>query len=132
MRVETTLMRWLAIVVPLLIALTACEGPVGPEGPQGASGAAGPIGPEGPPGPGLRLTATGTIDADGTVMAEFPPGVGSLTDLPSLTCYQSETGAVWVPVTDALCRVEETPEGNLAIVLVGGTPGWLFFFVAVF
>ena len=26
-------MRWLAIAVPLLIALAACEGPVGPEGP---------------------------------------------------------------------------------------------------
>ena len=40
MRMETTRMRWLAIVVPLLllIALGACEGPVGPEGPQGPPG----------------------------------------------------------------------------------------------
>ena len=84
-------MRWLAIVVPLLIALAACEGPVGPEGPQGPPG---DVGPEGPPGGGLRFIATGVIDADGTVTAAFPEGVGSVTDdLPSLTCYQSETGA---------------------------------------
>ena len=126
-------MRWLAIVVPLLllIALGACEGPVGPEGPQGPDGAVGPIGPEGTGG-SVRLIATGTIGADSTAAAEFPPGVGSLADLPSLTCYQSETGAVWLPVTDILCALFETPEGNLAIALVSGTPGWLFFFVAVF
>ena len=95
-------MRWPAIVVPLLIALAACEGPVGPEGPQGPPGEAGPVGPEGPLG-AVRFIATGTIGADGTVTAAFPPGVGSVTDdLPSLTCYQSETGAVWVPVTEAL------------------------------
>ena len=123
--------RWLAIVVPLLIALVACEGPVGPEGAQGPPGDVGPIGPEGPLG-AVRLTATDTIGADGTAVADFPVGVGSLTNLPSLTCYQSETGAVWLLVRDALCRLEETPEGNLAVVLVGGTPGWLYYFVAVF
>ena len=121
-------MRWRAIVVPLLIALAACEGPVGPEGPQGPPGDDGPIGPEG----AVRWIATGTIGADGTVMAEFPTGVGSLTDLPSLTCYQSETGSVWLPVTDALCTLVETPEGNLAIVLLNGMPGWLYYFVVVF
>ncbi len=78
------------------------------------------------------MIAFGTIGADGTAVADFPVGVGSLTNLPSLTCYQSETGAVWLPVTDALCRLEETPEGNLAIVLVGGMPGWLYYFVVVF
>ena len=125
-------MRWPAIVVPLLIALAACEGPVGPEGPQGPPGEAGPVGPEGPLG-AVRFIATGTIGADGTVTAAFPPGVGSVTDdLPSLTCYQSETGAVWVPVTEALCTLAETPEGNLAIFLASGTPGWLFYFVVVF
>ena len=118
-------------MVPLLIALAACEGPVGPEGPQGPPGDVGPVGPEAPLG-AVRGIASGTIGADGTVMAEFPPGVGSLTDLPSLTCYQSETGAVWVPVTDALCRLEETPEGNLAIVLLKGMPDWLYYFVVVF
>ena len=124
-------MRWLAIAVPLLIALAACEGPVGPEGPQGPTGEAGPVGPEGPLG-AVRLIADGTIGADGTVTAEFPPGVGSLEDLPSLTCYQSETGAVWVPVTEALCTLALTPACNLAIFLANGTPGWLFYFVVVF
>ena len=124
-------MRWLLIVTPLLIALAACEGPVGPEGAQGPPGPVGPIGPEGPGGT-VRLIASGTIGADGTVEAAFPTGVGSLTDLPALTCYQSETGAVWLPVTDALCRLEETPEGNLAIVLLNGMPGWLYYFVVVF
>ncbi len=124
-------MRWLAIVVPLLIALAACEGPTGPEGAQGPTGDVGPEGPEGPLG-AVRLTGTGMIGEDGTVEAEFPVGVGSLENLPSLTCYQSETGAVWVPVTEILCTLVETPEGNLAIVLVNGTPGWFFFFVAVF
>ena len=71
-------MRWLAIVVPLLIALAACEGPVGPEGPQGAQG---DVGPEGLPGPGLRLTATGVIGADSTAAVEVIGG--SLADLPS-------------------------------------------------
>ena len=125
-------MRWLAIVVPLLVALAACEGPVGPEGPQGPPGSIGPIGPPGPAGGSVRLTADGVIAADGTAAAEFPPGIGSLADLPSLTCYVSETGAVWLPVTDIQCGLVETPEGNLAIVLVDGTPGWFFFFVAVF
>ena len=124
-------MRWLAIVVPLLIALAACEGPVGPEGPQGPPGEVGPEGPEGPLG-AVRLIATGTIGADGTVTVEFPPGLGSRDDLPSLTCYQSETGAVWVPVTEALCTLVELPEGNLAIVLANGTPGWFYYFVIVF
>ena len=124
-------MRWLAIAVPLLIALAACEGPVGPEGPQGPTGEAGPVGPEGPLG-AVRLIADGTIGADGTVTAEFPPGVGSLEDLPSLTCYQSETGAVWVPVTEALCTLALTPACNLAIFLANGTPGWLFYCVVVF
>lgn len=125
-------MRWLAIVVPLLIALAACEGPMGPEGSQGPPGSVGPIGPAGPPGGSVRLTATGTIAADSTAAAEFPVGLGSLDDLPTLTCYESENGAVWIPVTDVLCALVETPEGNLAILLEGGTPGWLFFFVAVF
>ena len=120
--------RWLAIVVPLLIALAACEGPVGPEGAQGPPG---PVGPEGPLG-AVRGIAFGTIGLDGTAMGELPVGVGSLTDLPALTCYQSETGAVWLPVTDALCTLEETPEGNLATVLVNGMPGWLYYFVVVF
>ena len=126
-------MRWLAIVGPLLllIVLAACEGPVGPEGPQGPPGEAGPVGPEAPLG-AVRLIATGTIAADGSVTVEFPPGLGSLEDLPSLTCYQSETGAVWVPVTEALCTVAETPEGNLAIFLANGTPGWSYYFVVVF
>ena len=90
-------MRWLAIAVPLLllIALGACEGPVGPEGPQGAAGEVGPPGPEG----SVRHTVTGTIGADSTVVVAFPSGVGSLTDLPVLTCYVSETGAVWVQPT---------------------------------
>ena len=88
--------------------------------------------PEGLPGPGLRLTATGMIGADGTVEADFPTGVGSLTNLPALTCYQSETGAVWLPVTDMKCTLVETPEGNLAIVLANGMPGWLYYFVVVF
>ena len=116
-------MRWLAIVVPLLllIALGACEGPVGPEGPQGA---AGEVGPEGLPGPGLRLTATGVIGADSTAAVEVVGG--RLADLPALTCYVSETGAVWIPVTDVLCVLVETPAGNLGVVLVGGTPGWFF------
>ena len=125
-------MRWLAIVVPLLMALAACEGPTGPEGAQGPPGDVGPIGPEGPAGGGLRLTATGTIGADSTATATFPLGVGSRTDLPVLTCYQSETGAVWLPVTDFLCALVETPEGSLAMVLLGGMPGWFFFFVVVF
>ena len=124
-------MRWLAIAVPLLIALAACEGPVGPEGPQGAQGDVGPVGPEGPLG-AVRGVASGTIGADGTVMVAFPSGVGSLQDLPSLTCYQSETGAVWVPVTEGLCTLAETPEGDLAIFLANGTPGWLYYFVIVF
>jgi len=128
-------MRWLAIVGPLplllLIALAACKGPVGPEGPQGPAGEAGPIGPEGPLG-AVRLIASGTIDADGTVTVEFPPGLASLEDLPSLTCYQSGTGVVWVPVTETLCTVAETPEGNLAIFLANGTPDWFFYFVIVF
>ena len=80
----------------------------------------------------VRGIAFGTIGLDGTAMAELPVGVGSLTDLPALTCYQSETGAVWLPVTDALCTLEETPEGNLATVLVNGMPGWLYYFVVVF
>ena len=113
-------MRWLLIVAPLLIALAACEGPVGPEGPQGPPGDVGPVGPEG----AVRLIGTGTIGADGTVIVGFPPGLGSLTDLPSLTCYQSETGAVWVPVTEVLC--------TLAVFLANGTPGWLFYIVVVF
>ena len=130
-------MRWLLIVAPLLITLAACKGPVGPEGPQGPPGEAGEVGPEAPLG-AVRLFATGTIGADGTVTVDFPPGLGSLgldgtdVDLPSLTCYQSETGAVWVPVTEALCTVAETPAGNLAIFLANGTPGWLFYFVIVF
>ena len=113
-------------MVPLLIALAACEGPVGPEGPEG------PVGPEGPEGPlgAVRGVASGTIGADSTAAVEVIGG--SLTDLPSLTCYQSETGAVWVPVTEALCTLEETPEGNLAIFLLNGTPGWLYYFVVVF
>ena len=78
------------------------------------------------------MTATGTIGADSTAAAEFPIGVGNLTDLPVLTCYQSETGAVWVPVTDAQCTLEETPDGNLSIVLKNGMPGWLYYFVVVF
>jgi hypothetical protein len=86
------------------------------------------------------LTVGGTIGADSTAAATFPPGVGSVrpgltgddADLPTLTCFQSETGAVWLPVTDFLCALVETPEGNLAIVLVGGNPGWFFYFVAVF
>ena len=105
---------------------------MGPEGAQGPAGSIGPIGPPGPAGGSVRLIATGTIAADSTAAAEFPAGVGSLADLPSLTCYQSETGVVWFPVTDFLCALVETPEGNLAIVLVSGTPGWLYFFVAVF
>ena len=128
MRMETTRMRWLAIVVPLLllIALGACEGPVGPEGPQGPPGEIGPPGPEG----SVRLTATGVIGADSTATVEVVGG--RLTDLPALTCYESETGAVWIPVTDVLCVLVETPAGNLGILLVGGTPGWFFFFVVVF
>ena len=124
-------MRWLTIVVPLLMALAACEGPTGPEGPQGPAGSVGPTGPAGSGG-SVRLTLSGTIGADSTVVAAFPPGVGSLVDLPSLTCYQSETGAVWLPVTDFLCALVETPEGSLAMVLLGGMPGWFFFFVVVF
>ena len=108
-------MRWLAIVVPLLIALAACEGPVGPQGP------AGDVGPEGLPGPGLRLTATGVIGADSTAAVEVVGG--RLADLPALTSYVSETGAVWIPVTDVLCVLVETPAGNLGVVLVGGMPG---------
>ena len=123
-----TRMRWFAIVVPLLIALAACEGPVGPEGPQGPPG---DVGPEGPGG-AVRMIATGTIGADSTVVAEFPPGVGSLEDLPTLTCYQSETGVVWIPVTEVLCTLVEMPEGNLAIVLANGTPDWFYYFVVVF
>ena len=79
-------MRWLVIVVPLLIALAACEGPVGPEGPQGPPGDVGPEGPEGSVG-AVHLIANSTIGADGTVTVEFPPGLGSLDDLSSLTCY---------------------------------------------
>ena len=41
-------------------------------------------------------------------------------------------GAVWIPVTDVLCALVETPAGNLGVVLVGGTPGWFFYFVVVF
>ena len=121
-------MRWLLIVTPLLIALAACEGPVGPEGPQG--GPPGDVGPEGLPGPGLRLTATGVIGADSTAAVEVIGG--RLSDLPALTCYESETGAVWIPVTDVLCALVETPAGNLGVVLVGGTPGWFYYFVVVF
>ncbi len=105
---------------------------MGPQGPQGPAGGIGPIGPPGPATGSVRLTATGVIGADSTVVAAFPTGVGSLVDLPSLTCYQSETGAVWIPVTDILCGLVETVEGDLAVVLVSGTPGWFFFFVAVF
>jgi len=64
-------------------------------------------------------------------VAPFGFGIGSPVDLPVLTCYQSETGAVWFPVTE-LCRLEETPEGLLAVVLVNGMPGWLYYFVVVF
>ena len=64
-------MRWLAIVVPFLIALAACEGPVGPEGPQGPPGEAGPVGPEGPLG-AVRLIATGTIGEDAKLAGCFP------------------------------------------------------------
>jgi hypothetical protein len=84
------------------------------------------------------LVASGTIAADGTVTVPFPDGLGSLgldgtdVDLPSLTCYQSETGAVWIPVTEALCTLAETPEGILAIFLASGTPGWLYYLVVVF
>ena len=69
-------MRWLAIMVPLLVTLAACKGPVGPEGPQGPPGDEGPEGPQGIGG--LRLIATDVIGEDGTVTAEFPPGLGSL------------------------------------------------------
>ena len=55
-----------------------------------------------------------------------------LDDLPSLTCYQSETGAVWFTVTEVLCTLAETPEDNLAIFLANGTPGWSYYFVVVF
>jgi len=70
------------------------------------------------------------IDADSTAAVEIIGG--SLADLPVLTCYQSETGALWIPVTDFLCALVESPAGNLAIVLVGGMPGWFFYFVVVF
>ena len=40
--------------------------------------------------------------------------------------------AVWIPVTDVLCALVETPAGNLGVVLVGGTPGWFYYFVVVF
>ena len=80
----------------------------------------------------MRFVATGVIDEDGTAAAEFPAGAGSLEDLPVASCYQSETGAVWLPVTDLLCGLVESMNGNLAIVMVQGEPGWLFYFVAVF
>ena len=105
---------------------------MGPEGARGPVGGIGPIGPPGPPSGSVRLTADGVIGPDGTAAAAFPAGVGSLQDLPTLTCYVSETGAVWFPVTDLQCGLVETAEGVLAIVLVDGTPGWFFFFVAVF
>jgi hypothetical protein len=124
---ESDAMRRLVIAVPLLIALAACEGPVGPEGAQGP---AGDVGPEGLPGPGLRLTATGVIGADSTAAVKVVGG--RITDLPALTCYESETGAVWIPVTDVLCVLVEMPAGNLRVVLVGGMPGWFFYFVIVF
>jgi hypothetical protein len=76
------------------------------------------------------LTATGVIDADSSAAVEVIGG--RITDLPALTCFESETGAVWIPVTDVLCALVETPAGNLAVVLVGGTPGWFFYFVVVF
>ena len=94
-------MRWLLIVTPLLIALAACEGPVGPEGPQGPPG---DVGPEGLPGPGLRLTATGVIGADSTAAVEVIGG--RLSDLPALTCYESETGAVWMVKSRVVCKSE--------------------------
>ena len=103
---------------------------MGPQGPQGPAGGIGPIGPPGPAGGSVRLTATGVIGADSSAAVEVVGGL--ITDLPSLTCYESETGAVWLPVTDILCALVETPAGNLGVVLVGGTPGWFFFFVVVF
>ena len=38
----------------------------------------------------------------------------------------------WFPVTDFLCALVETVDGNPVIVLLSGTPGWFFFFVVVF
>ena len=65
-------------------------------------------------------------------ISQYRGGRGSRGAPHALTCYESETGAVWIPVTDVLCVLVETPAGNLGILLVGGTPGWFFFFVVVF
>ena len=37
-----------------------------------------------------------------------------------------------ITIGHILCTLVETPEGNLAIVLLNGMPGWLYYFVVVF
>jgi hypothetical protein len=44
------IVRTIAAGLTLLVAISACEGPMGPEGPPGPAGVAGEEGPEGPPG----------------------------------------------------------------------------------
>ena len=88
----------------LAAALLACEGPTGPQGPPGPQGADAVV---------TRFSANGTIGTDGRASASFPAAAGTLTELPSLTCYMrgEDPMEFWVVGTDfggPICGLRES------------------------
>jgi hypothetical protein len=117
-------MRLARLVIPLLSALVACEGPVGPMGPEGPPGVNGSV---------VRYTASGVLGSGGTAIHELPEGIGAADDLPVLTCYLSPDGTTWFAVMDGYssstpyCSIEVLPGGVLAVRLSQGTQGWSYY-----
>ena len=77
---------WLVLVLPVAIALAACEGSEGPMGPEG---------PPGESGPGTRLVLSGVFGDNGVASQILPPEAGTLADPPAASCWISPDSQFW-------------------------------------
>ena len=147
-------MRILCVLA--LTVIIACEGPMGntgpvgpagPAGPQGAQGVPGPTGPTGPQGPigpagpaGQSATFVQRIGSNRSAVVRLPQEAGTrANDPPPLTCYMSELGITWLPVSDGTIRGSNAnvcgltfDNGRFSAVMINGIPGWLAAFVVVY
>ena len=93
------------LMLPMAIALAACDGP---EGPAGESG------------PGTRLVFSGIFPADSLAAHVLPPEAGTVADPPVATCWVSPTSVIWGSV-QCLLTPGWLPSDDLMLGPVGRT-----------
>ena len=110
----------------LVVALAACEGPVGPAGPQGATGPQGPPGLQGAPA-SIRW-GVATILSDGSATLTFANAQARTS---VVTCYVSNNpSGPWIifatSYEDAPACVAFDVGSSLTVGVINSIPGWFF------